>query len=158
MYNITLDRYTGVCHTDCVITQQENIFMSNLTIKADIMWAQLEEKNDMSGKFQVDLCNLSDNAVEALETVGIEAGYKEDRGSFITCKSSRPIYAKGPDGESLKGIKVGNGSKCVGVVSPYSWTFKGKKGVSASLNQLVITGLEVYEADDAEAPNLDEAL
>jgi len=29
-------------------------------VKADIMWAYLDKVNDMSGKFQVDLCNLSE--------------------------------------------------------------------------------------------------
>lgn len=132
--------------------------MSNITLKADIMWAQLEETNEMSGKYQVDLCNLSDNAVDALENAGIEVGYKEDRGSYITCKSTRPIYAKGEDGESLRGIKIGNGSKCVGVISPYAWKFKKKEGVSASLNKLIITSLEIYEDGDDEMPDLDEAL
>jgi hypothetical protein len=132
--------------------------MSKITLKATIMWAQLEEVNDMSGKFQVDLVLLSDAAVAALEENGIKVGYKEDRGNYITCKSSRPIYAKGPDGESLRGIKVGNGSLGVAVLTPYEWTFKGKPGVSASLEKLVITDLEIYEADDGEAPDLDEAL
>jgi hypothetical protein len=40
-------------------------------IKADVMWAYLVKPNDMSGKYQVDLCNLSDKAVEALESMGI---------------------------------------------------------------------------------------
>lgn len=132
--------------------------MSKITIKATIAWAQLEEVNDMSGKFQVDLTQLSDGAVEALESAGISVNFKEDRGSYITCKSSRPIYAKGQDGESLRGIKIGNGSLGVGVITPYSWTFKKKEGVSPSLEKLVITDLEVYEADDGDAPDLDEAL
>jgi hypothetical protein len=40
-------------------------------IKADIMWAYLNKPNDMSGKFQVDLCNLSDKAAEALQEHGL---------------------------------------------------------------------------------------
>ena len=32
-------------------------------VKAEIMWAFLNKPNEMSGKFQVDLCNLSDKAV-----------------------------------------------------------------------------------------------
>jgi len=38
-------------------------------IKADIMWAYLDKVNDMSGKFQVDLCNLSDKAAERCRTL-----------------------------------------------------------------------------------------
>jgi len=41
-------------------------------IKADIMWAYLDKPNDMSGKYQVDLCNLSDKAAGALEELGLE--------------------------------------------------------------------------------------
>ena len=43
--------------------------MDRVKIKADIMWAYLSRTNDMSGKYQVDLCNLSDNAVQALEAM-----------------------------------------------------------------------------------------
>jgi hypothetical protein len=38
----------------------------SVKIKADVMWASLGKVNEMSGKFQVDLCNLSDKAAEAL--------------------------------------------------------------------------------------------
>ena len=62
-------------------------------IKAEIMWAYLDKVNDMSGKFQVDLCNLSDNASKALEDLGIDVKTKEGKGKFITCKSTRPIIA-----------------------------------------------------------------
>ena len=41
-------------------------------IKADIMWAYLTKPNEMSGKYQVDLCNLSEKASEALESMGID--------------------------------------------------------------------------------------
>jgi hypothetical protein len=62
-------------------------------VKADIMWAYLKERNEMSGKFQVDLCNLSPQAVGALEDLGISVKYKDDRGNYVTCASQRPIYA-----------------------------------------------------------------
>jgi hypothetical protein len=29
-----------------------------IKLKADLMWAYLDKPNDMSGKYQVDLCNL----------------------------------------------------------------------------------------------------
>ncbi len=132
--------------------------MSTLTLKATVAWAQLETTNDMSGKYQVDLTQLSDGAVNALEAQGITPLYKEDRGNYITCKSSRPIYAFGADGESLRGIAIGNGSEAVAIVKPYEWTFKGKVGVSPSLEKLVITALEVYDDSPVEDINLDEAL
>jgi len=134
--------------------------MSNITLKATIMWAQLDTVNDLSGKYQVDLCQLSDKAVEALYHMGIEARFKDDRGHFITCKSSRPITATDSSGVSLQGIKVGNESQAVAVVSPYTWTFKNKTGQSPSLKKLVITHLEVFEEGDevTDSVDLDEAL
>ena len=133
--------------------------MSNLTIKATIQWAQLEDKNQMSGKYQTDLTQLTDAAVTALQGLGINVLHKEDRGFYITTKSTRPIYAKDSDGASLQGIKIGNGSHAVAVIRPYEWTFQGKAGVSPSLDKLVITELVAYE-DDAEfdTADLDEAL
>lgn len=129
------------------------------TIKATVLWAQLEQVNEMSGKYQVDLTQLSDAAVAALEAQSLTVNFKEDRGHYITCKSTRPIYANGPDGESLRGINIGNGSEAVAVVGAYEWKFKGKSGFSPNLGKLVITALEIYEAnDDDEAPNYDEAL
>ncbi len=63
-------------------------------VKATIMWCFHNKPNDMSGKFQVDLCNLSDNAVKALESIGLEVRKREDKpekGFYITCKSTVPM-------------------------------------------------------------------
>lgn len=42
-----------------------------VTINADIMWASLNEPNRMSGKYQIDLTQLSAPAMEALEMMGL---------------------------------------------------------------------------------------
>jgi len=42
-----------------------------IKINADVYWAQLNKINDMSGKYQVNLCNLSDQAAAALEEIGV---------------------------------------------------------------------------------------
>lgn len=117
-------------------------------IKADVMWANLDKPNEMSGKYQVDLCNLSDPAVQAIESMGIPVKQKEDKGYFITCKSNNPIKPFDKTGDVLEGISVGNGSKAVALVGSYTWTFKNKEGVSPSLKKLVIDELVSY--DDAE--------
>lgn len=123
-----------------------------LKIKADIMWASLNSRNEMSGVYQVDLCNLSKAAVDALSAIGIEAKHKDGQGFFITCKSKNfPIEAFRTDGDRYpEDILVGNGSKATAIVSPYSWTFKNKKGISASLNKLTITELVRYVAKTVE--------
>ena len=112
-------------------------------IKADIMWAYLDKVNDMSGKFQVDLCNLSDKAADALQDIGLEVKFKEGKGKYITCKSTRPIYAF-DDGGSQIAAQVGNGSKGVALVGTYAWAYQKKKGVSPALKRLVITDMLEY--------------
>jgi len=121
--------------------------MDRVKIKADIMWAYLDRMNDMSQKYQVDLCNLSDAAVSALEGMGISVAQKEGKGYYVTCKSKNEIRAYGSDGDEIEGKIVGNGSKAVALIEPYAWTWKNKEGVSASLKKLVITDLQKYESD-----------
>lgn len=113
-------------------------------IKADIMWAYLNKMNDMSERYQVDLCNLSDAAVKGLESMGITVNQKEGKGYYITCKSKNPIRAFDTDGMVIDGDTVGNGSEAIALISSYAWSFKNKEGVSPSLQKLVISKLEVY--------------
>lgn len=131
-----------------------------IKIKADIMWAFLSKKNEMADRYTVDLCNLSDKAVEALEDMGVTVNFKEDKGRYITCKSTNPIRAYDDGGAEIDSdVKVGNGSKCVGSISFYEWSYKNKKGVSPSLRKLVITELVEYSDGDAvTADDVDEAL
>lgn len=135
--------------------------MERVKVKADIYWASTDRVNDNSGKYQVDLCNLSDAAVKALESMGLEVKTKESApqmGSFITCKSKLPIKSYMDDGQQLTGfpqkddgtpspqsVKIGNGSTGIALVGFYDWTYKNKSGVSPSLNKLVVTNLIKYE-------------
>ena len=115
-----------------------------IKIKADVFWCQHNKVNDMSGKFQLNLCNLSDAAVEALEDMGISVQIGEDKkadmGKYITCKSEKAIRVFDTDNDEITEA-IGNGSKGKALVSSYSWTYKNKKGVSPSLKKLVITDL-----------------
>lgn len=119
-----------------------------LKLKADIYWASLNRKNEMADAYTVDLCNLSDKAVAALEEMGISvqenAEKKPEQGRYITCKSQRPIKAFDPDNEEIV-EDIGNGSKAICMVGSYPWTYKNKKGISPSLAKLVITDLVVFE-------------
>ena len=119
-----------------------------LKIKCDIYWAQLNKMNEMSGAYQVNLCNLSDAAAEALEEMGLSVNQdsekKADMGKYITCKSkNKPMKAFDVDGDEIT-EDIGNGSKAKALVGTYNWTYKNKKGVSASLIKLVVTDLVEY--------------
>jgi len=109
-------------------------------LKAVVMWCQNKEPNEMSGKWQIDLTQLSDAAVEALEAMKIDVKEKEGMGKYITCKSARPIKVLDVDGDEIQ-EKIGNGSKAKCIVSSYEWKYKNKKGVSPSLQKIVITDL-----------------
>ena len=127
-------------------------------VKAEVMWAFLNKPNEMSGKFQVDLCNLSDKAVGALEEMGIEVKTKEGKGAYVTSKSTRPIAAYDDGGSLLEGDILGNGSKAAAIITPYAWSFKGKKGVSPSLRKMVITELVPYTGGGGGAFDEDDLL
>jgi hypothetical protein len=120
-----------------------------IKLKADVYWCQHNKVNDMSGKFQLNLCNLSDAAVEALEDMGISVQTGEEKkaemGRYITCKSEKAIRVFDTDNDEITEA-IGNGSKAKALVSFYSWTYKNKKGVSPSLKKLVITDLVEYAA------------
>lgn len=126
-------------------------------IKADVFWCQHDKINEMSGKFQLNLCNLSDAAVAALEQMGISVQIGEDKkadmGKYITCKSEKPIRVYDTDGDEIaKETQIGNGSKAKALVGSYDWTYKNKKGVSPALRKLIITDLVEY----AVGGNLDD--
>lgn len=117
-------------------------------IKADIMWAYLTKPNEMSGKYQVDLCNLSDKATAALQDMGLDVKTKEGKGKYITCKSTRPITIYDDGGSVLDGSVLGNGSKAVALVDAWEWQYQKKKGISPGLKKLVITEFKAYNGAD----------
>jgi len=127
-------------------------------VKADIMWAYLNKPNELSGKYQVDLCNLSDKAAKALEEMGLEIKQKEGKGNYITCKSTRPIVAFDDGGSAIDGGILGNGSKAVALVGSYEWAYQRKKGVSPALRKLVITELVQYNGVGEDELTTDELL
>jgi len=119
--------------------------------EAEVQWAFFNKKNEMSGKYQVDLTNLSENAVKALTDAGLEPRNREDKpekGWFITAKSNYEIKPVDKAGNEITDA-VGNGSKAVALIKPYAWSWKNKKGVSPSLVKIIITELQVYSADQA---------
>ena len=131
-----------------------------VTVKATVMWCNHNKVNEMSKKYQLELTNLSDNAVKALEGIGLEVRKREDKpekGFYITCKSVRQmdkIFDK--TGASLIDVAIGNGSTGTAVVGTYDWSFKNKKGLSASLIKMTIDNLVAYDAEDT--PVTEEAL
>ena len=135
-----------------------NAKMKPIKLAAEFQWANTAKVNDMSGKYQVDLCNLSDQAVKALEAIGVAVRQREDKpekGWFVTVKSNNPIKPVDEKGNHITAI-VANGSKATALVSAYEWTWKNKSGISPSLMKIIITDLKEYNPEGGSASNDDD--
>ena len=128
-------------------------------IKADLFWASLNEKNKYSEKYQVDLCNLSKDAIKTLMDMGINVkndAKKPDQGFFVTAKSKLyPITAVDEKGNLIK-AKVANGSKAVALIKPYPYNFQGKKGVGVGVSKIIIKELIEYKPEGVNLADLEE--
>ena len=129
-------------------------------LQAEINWAFFDKVSDMSGKYQVDLCNLSEQAVKALEAIGVAVRQREDKpekGYYITAKSNYEIPAVDTSGNEIKDV-IGNGSKGHVIIQPYPWDFRGKKGIGLGASKVVVTSLVHYEDGSEEHDSDDEVL
>ncbi len=121
-----------------------------IKIQADLMWAFLDTPNTLSGKYQVDLCNLTPETIAELEELGVKVNNKEGKGFYITAKSAKyPVTTVDKDNKPVT-VKVANGSKGVATCKTYDFA-KPYKGVGVGINHLVVTDLIAYEATE-ESP------
>lgn len=139
-----------------------------VTINALVSFPSWEREDQFSGKFGVQLCNLSDAAVERLEELGVnvrEETKDYNRGRFIQCKSNYPINNRGKfplvfdENKSLyEGDmdSVGYGSSVRVVLDVYDWKYAGKEGVGARIKKLTL--LEIKEPEVSAAFEEEEAL
>lgn len=126
---------------------------SIVKMACDLFWVYHTKVSEMSGKYELTLGNLSDAAVTNLKGMGIPVRFREDKpeqGNFIVCKSTMPMEIVDQYGTKITDI-IGNGSKGIATVSPWSWTWKNKEGISASLKKLVITDLVKLSPDDDDS-------
>lgn len=131
-----------------------------------LYWANLRQRNEMSDKYQVDLCNLNEKQKEALEDAGISIRNKgDDRGDFVTAKSKNfeivPVDLEGLEVSS--NVLVGNGTKASVITETYEWNHAPTKrsGVSLGIKigGLMITDMNEYKpASEASFEDLEEAL
>lgn len=114
-----------------------------MTVKATLHWAKLDRVDDMSGKYGVQLSNLSDAAVNALSAWEVDVKEREDKpeyGRYIKCSSKFEIPALDEEEQPIKGF-IGNGSEAIVKIKRREWEFKKKSGVSADITKLTITKL-----------------
>lgn len=137
-------------------------------VKAVLNWANFGEVNDLSGKYQVDCTQLSDEDADKLRTIGLEPktcdNEEYNRGTYITPKSQvkgedyrknendlrwfEVTFADKRPVENLFGI--GNGTEAYVRIDAIPYVFKKKDGISAGLNRVVITKLVEFDAHNDE--------
>lgn len=134
--------------------------MKPMKIAGELMWAYTNKINDMTEKYQIDICNLSAEAINAIKEVGGNPLNREDKpekGYYITAKSNYTIPVVDTSGNEIK-TAIGNGSKGHVVVQPYAWSFRGKNGVNFGASKVVVTTLVHYEDGSEEVDSDDEVL
>lgn len=108
--------------------------------------------NEDNKKYECTIGNISDDDAAKLTGLGIKVKYKEAQGNFIVGKSN---YEFKPIDQDLKEIPIdalGNGSKCVAVVSSYTHRMSAKHGNAPSIKTVMVTEVKTYvppvETDD----------
>ena len=137
---------------------------NQVKIAATVSFPSLTRPDQMSGKFSIQLGNLSSRAVEALEERGVAVKFKDDsynRGHFVECKSKFPIdnskfnTVVDDAGLPIDPDTIGPGSKVEVLLKLYDWSMGGKTGVGCRVVKLVVKELAKAEAlaedDDLEA-------
>ena len=121
-----------------------------LVIEGVLEWAHLAKPNEMSKKYQVDVCRLDKDTVKALKAAGLdvqdgEKKGKEGKGFYVTPKATLPITIVDAMKNSLDcADSIGNGTKAKVAIRPFDYNYKGKTGVGAGLQAIQILDLVEY--------------
>ena len=122
-------------------------------ISGKAYWTKLNQKDEYSSKYQMDIGNLSEETKELLTDNGVLLKNKEDdRGEFITARSKYTVPVmtsdKTPfDNETL----IGNGSEVkVRVAFNKTHPMVDKYGTSLYLNKVQIVDLIKYGEQDSD--------
>ena len=119
-------------------------------IKGVLEWAHLAKPNEMSGKFQVDVCQLDKDTVKQLKALGLEvqdgkAKGKEGKGFYVTPKATRPVTIVDAKKNSIDVAEsIGNGTTAKVAIRAFDYNYKGKSGVGAGLQAIQIIELVEY--------------
>jgi hypothetical protein len=111
--------------------------------------------NEDNNRYECTIGNISDDDATKLTSLGIRVKQKESMGNFIVAKS---LHLFKPIDDNLKEVDVktlGNGSKCVAMLTAYTHRMSAKFGNSPSIKKLMVTEVVTYtpepvtEDDDA---------
>ena len=112
-------------------------------------WAKLSTPDKLSERYQMDVCNLSDDTITNLKKHGVVPKNRDDeRGEFITARSKFDVPVINNDKEGMNGTLIGNGSDVkVKVGFNKDHQMVSQYGTSMYLNKVMVTNLVAYEAN-----------
>ena len=127
-----------------------------MIIRGTAKWPHVFEKSKMSGKYEINICNLDKTALQYFKSESVPVkkgeGDKAHMGHFVVAKSEKyaPVV-KDHKGDLMDGtVLIGNGSKIKVSTDPYDWVYQGKAGRSAGLSGLMVTSLVPYNGGGDE--------
>ena len=128
-------------------------------IQGKAYWAKLSTPDSMSDKYQIDVCNLSDDTINNLKKHGVVPKNKDDeRGTFITARSKFDVPVINSDKEDMNGNLIGNGSDVkVKIGFNKDHPMVSQYGTSMYVNKVMVTNLVAYEEDTDFDTEGDEA-
>lgn len=130
-------------------------------ISGELFWSRFMGEfnthfNEDNNRYECTIGNISDKDVKALQSLGIKVKNKEAQGNYIVAKSKYLFNPVDEDGNPLTTeVKdIGNGSKCVALVTSYAHKLSAKYGNSPTIRKLLVTEILTYTPAEAEEEDL----
>ena len=135
--------------------------MKPVRITGELFWTQWMTKfntkfNEDSTKYECTIGNISDKDCEALKALGIKIKNKPEQGKFIVGKSMYKFEPVDEEGNPVDIKTIGNGTKCVALVSSYKHKMSAAHGYAPSIKKIIITELVKYNSDKELSEEEDE--
>ena len=112
--------------------------------------------NEDNKKFECSIGMLSDAAAKALEDLNIKIKKKPEQGNFIVGKSLYKFEPVDEEGNLVDIKTIGNGTKCIALVSSYKHKMSAAHGYAPSIKKIIITELVTYNPDKELSEEEDE--
>tara|TARA_R110000751_G_scaffold3702_3_gene17531 strand:- start:1295 stop:1741 length:447 start_codon:yes stop_codon:yes gene_type:complete len=120
----------------------------SLIVTGKAFWSKLNKVDEMSNKFQIDVCSLSPDMQNKLKAHGVHIKHKDDdRGSFITARSKFEVAVIDAENHPMDRMtNIGNGSDVkVRVTFNKDHPMLADKGTAMYANKVKVVTLVEYE-------------
>ena len=132
-------------------------------ISGELFWSKWMAEfntafNEDNNRYECTIGNISDDDAAKLTGLGIKVKHKDAMGNFIVAKSK---YLFNPTDDTMKEVDVkalGNGSKCVAVLTAYTHRMSAKHGNAPTIKKLMVTEVVTYTPPETVAEDDDDAL